>query len=358
MTVTNAIVPTNTSSHNYTYDGINLLDNPTPVTGATNNAPYKDPFSHGKQDELLSFGNSPASIEEPSYSPVSKRTHIPYSSRIPSDLSYGPSTLAPSNLADLSNAAPPIATLPVDASFAPQPTTILSDNPANLTFAAPPTANSYAPQPNSFPSANLANVSYAAPPTSHSDRLQYDITNAPPSTATAPVSTAPLYEPANQKVEESKNPFDSALQKLVNFDDITSPTDTSFQLSMNSNPFEEQLKKREAISKGAVSSSIPSFSYQPSLSEIRSLRPAPKNETIMQSPPSVPSTTAPQQMVPHVTQNGNFGGYNQHLQSPRCDYPQQIHPMSHNTTDTTGYNSRYYQPSQYQQPQQLYGSQQ
>merc|ERR1712183_907280 len=152
------------------------------------------------------------------------------------------------------------------------------------------------------------------------------------------------------------NPFDATLQKLVNIDDITSPTDISFQLSMNSNPLEEQIRKKEAISKvsAASATTIPSASYQPSLAEIRSFRPdavtAPK-DPIMQPPPSsVPSTTAP--MVPPATSNGTFGGYPNHQQlKPLCDYPPPIsHPMSFQT------NARYY-PSQ-QQPQQLYGSRQ
>lgn len=246
-----SIVPTGKQPEFYSYDGINVVSTDS---SAPTQAPY-DPF--GAQT-----GPTP---------PPPGQTN-PYLFDAP-------------NTQTIPLSAPP----PVHDPFAPQPV------PSFAPHAAP-TMPHYAPLANqSAPPVPFASPSNTSPYYAHSQ---------PP----APFPSAPPPTPTVPNVQERHQPpLDDALKKLVNFDDISSPADAPFSLSMNNNLLGN---------KGPSPSSF--VGPQPSLAQMQSLRPAPpKKEVLVTNPPNNSA------LVSHTQQNGNYSGYTQPLQQPYNPQQQQ-----------------------------------
>eukprot|EP00550_Attheya_septentrionalis_P013364 CAMPEP_0198304282 /NCGR_PEP_ID=MMETSP1449-20131203/57319_1 /TAXON_ID=420275 /ORGANISM="Attheya septentrionalis, Strain CCMP2084" /LENGTH=591 /DNA_ID=CAMNT_0044006801 /DNA_START=61 /DNA_END=1836 /DNA_ORIENTATION=+ len=169
--------------------------------------------------------------------------------------------------------------------------------------------------------------------------------------------------------QEDNNPISLAMKKLINFDDISSPAHEN-KLTMN--PFEDEKDKKrdEKQTKSRPMPPVavaPSTGPQPSLSQIKNVRPAEEKRSVMQAPAYAqdPGMHAGA-LVVHGQQNNGYGpppisqtgtGFGVGAQMNAGGYGQYGQPQQTYAQPPQGYG----QPQQFQQapppPPQAYGAQ-
>jgi len=251
--------------------------------------------------------------------------------------------------------------------FAPQP---VQDIPPQNTFnqlshdimsqygTNEPQASAPAQMPTSFPPAPVS-----------SDVNNYDVPSHVPYPSEHPYGgqTSPIsinthqFTPEDNVAATEKSEMAKVMEKLVNFDNLNAPADVNdVSLSMTNNPFAEEQRRTEVVkgkikSKGIVPPASKWGGPQPSLAEMKSLKPTTQKEAVVQ----------PQSLVVSSQQNGNYGGYGQtqNQQAPNGygGHPQQQQQGQYNqqpgqyNQQPGQYNQ---QPGQYNQQQGQYNQQQ